>query len=244
MKDYLGEDLILAMGAPGSKWSSNLRMLGLLHKEINLTDENNRYTYSKEYTNQYNRKVKIGWHRGAYWGPNHEQGHNFDNLQNMSKLEIIEEFKKPFTDWNSGIKIIKSHWFSYHIPQLMEMFPRSRLLAFYANDTECFNWWKEVGGWDITYPHYQWYKNDNVMKKQISIENSNILKYFDIKSFRDYELGQELNLSTDVRSFKEVLDVDNSIQESYNPRFTEDQEKFNELVNMVVSKVQMGVIVQ
>ena len=44
---YQGEDLIIAMGAPGSRWSGAIRMLSLMYENINTTDNTEEHSYSK-----------------------------------------------------------------------------------------------------------------------------------------------------------------------------------------------------
>lgn len=173
---YQGEDLILVTGAPGSRWSGFCRALSA-HPNINLSDHKTEYNYSKIINTDTGLK-KFSSHIGAYWGPYHDQGHNFDRLDQMSKDTVVQEFKKPFRNWEYGYKIIKSHWFSYHLPILRDMFPKAIIIGIHVSDTECFKWWHKVGGWNISYPHYDWYQDDNKLLKQISIENKNIKKYF------------------------------------------------------------------
>ena len=91
---YQGEDLIIVTGAPGSRWSGVIRLLSLICKEINISDNTVRRVYEKR---DAQGKV-IGWHRGAYWGPHNQYGHKFDKLNTLSKEEVLEEFKKPFKD--------------------------------------------------------------------------------------------------------------------------------------------------
>ena len=33
------------------------------------------------------------------------------------------------------------------------------------------NWWKQAGGWDITYPDYSYYENDDQMMMNIGAQN-------------------------------------------------------------------------
>ena len=44
--EYNGKDLILAMGAPGSRWSGSIRLLSLMHEEINCSDETEDTEYN------------------------------------------------------------------------------------------------------------------------------------------------------------------------------------------------------
>lgn len=206
MKDYTGHDLILATGVPGSRWSATLRVISF-NKGINRSDERSQWQYERLVMLNGN-KTEIGWHRGAYWGPNHAQGYNFDKLHLMTKAEIVNEFKKPYDDWESGVKIIKSHWFSYHLPLLKELFPDAKFIATWKTNEFSFNWWHKVGGWDISYPHYQWYENDTRMKKQIAIENANILNFFDLKRYTVSETLQALGLPGEMPTEAEIDSID------------------------------------
>ena len=47
----------------------------------------------------------------------------------------------------------------------------------YRPDDECYKWWHEAGGWDITYPSYRWYKDNSTMNHQITEQNKAILDF-------------------------------------------------------------------
>ncbi len=212
INEYLGDDLILLTGAPGSKWSAVYRHLSK-SIDINSTDKSPERTYSHPYTSDSN-EVKfsnfIGAHQGAYWGPNNEFGDNFDFLHNCSKQYIYNQFVRPFKHFK-GLKIIKSHFFAYNLPYLASCFPNATIVLCYRNDVDCFTWWHACGGWGITYPNYTWYENDNRMLDKIKEENYNILKFAADKdaSFNTYSVGQlfdKFNLSKEnVANTDEVL---------------------------------------
>jgi hypothetical protein len=63
----------------------------------------------------------------------------------------------------------------------------------YRYNEDCFDWWKEAGGWDITYPNYQWYQNDLVMRHQIEIQNEAILQFKE--QHRLYSLQDNIQLA-------------------------------------------------
>jgi hypothetical protein len=172
-----GKDLIFAAGAPGSKWSAMLRSI-TYNKIINISDESPENTYSVTlYSKDSGQEKKLAWHRGAYWGPYHKFGHKFDKLDTLSKDEILSEIYSAFSE-EGGIKLIKSHWFSYHLDFIAETFPEAKIITVYLPDDVCFDWWTVVGGWDITYPIYTWYENDERMKRQIKEENAHITRFF------------------------------------------------------------------
>jgi len=200
VNNYEGEDLILLIGTPGSKWSSVHRILSC-SVDINQTEKSNKRTWGRKVLSD-GEQYTIGNHRGVYWGPFNEYGHNFDKLNTLSKEDIINEFMQPFDNWDKT-KIIKSHWFAYHLDFLHNIFPKATFVSCYAPDDECYYWWKKVGGWGLPFPSYEWYDNDNRMLDSIKEENARILKFnidregqFKIYTFD--EIYTELNLqSTD-----------------------------------------------
>ena len=73
-EEYTGKDLIIATGPPGSRWSGTLRMI-TSNININISDETTDRIYDHMAINPNTGKLAArGWHRGAYWGPDHEFG--------------------------------------------------------------------------------------------------------------------------------------------------------------------------
>jgi hypothetical protein len=175
---YDGHDLILGTAVPGSKWSGTLMTLANVIKYINNSDIGQPIKYGRTFTDKKTGEViNYDFHYGTYWGPSHEYGHGFDNLKSMAKKEIIDEFAGGFTDWTKT-KLIKSHWFVYELEYLITLFPKATIIGMYLSDDYCFKWWNFLGGWDITYPIYDWFDNDDKMKREIKIGNALILKFF------------------------------------------------------------------
>lgn len=197
-ENYDGADLILGTGVPGSKWSGVFKSLMYITA---INSENNGMRYGKDFYNtEKDMVITHGWHYGSYWGPNHEYGCNFDNLDKMTKKEIIKEFATPFSTWDK-IKLVKSHWFVYHLPLLVKLFPRARIIAAYLPDDIAFRWWHKLGGWDIKYPPYDWFVGDKRMKKHIKYGNALVLSFLaergiELKSHVGYKemFNEELHL--------------------------------------------------
>jgi hypothetical protein len=84
------------------------------------------------------------------------------------------EFDRPFN--GKGVRIIKSHWFSYtqHIEFLKKTWPECPLVLVHRPDDACLGWWVKCGHFDITYPNYQHYKNLRAMSKIIQAQNIGI----------------------------------------------------------------------
>jgi len=233
--EYQGEDLIIVAGAPGSRWSGAIRMLSLLCRDINLSDNKNDFVYRKKVNGEV-----VGWHRGAYWGPDNPVGHKFDLLQHLTKEEIVKEFKAPFANWDHGIKIIKSHWFSYHIPLLKELFPKATIWAFHDTPEECVKWWKHVGGWNIDYPMYTWYENDEKMLQQVKIECAEIKKHFKLKRYSGWkETAIALGFTYNIRTIEEIIEVDPEFSELHQ---YDTEEVFNAFLDRMFTRKEMGII--
>lgn len=211
-ENYQGEDLIIAAGTPGSKWSGLLNALSL-HKNVNDEDKAEHRQYFIYYKQADTGQVlRMGWHFGVYFGPGNEYGNNFDDMSKLSKEEIIREFAKPYQTWD-GVKLIKSHWFAYNLDTLVKHFPKAKIILVWAPDESCFDWWTHLGGWKITFPGYTWYENDQRMKSKIKEENAWILKFIFEKNLKIIKGGIKevcslLNYDSDPNSFKEFKPSD------------------------------------
>lgn len=155
---------IFLAGAPGSKWSRVAKHLWL-SDDIDKTDRRDEYN---------NDRVS---HTGAYFGPDMEYGKWFDvPFDQFSKEQLEAEFDKPFS--GTGVRIIKSHHFAYNLEYIKRTWPDCPIIMVQREDDSCFAWWVLAGGFDITYPNYEWYSNYEIMYKQICKQN------FEIKKFR------------------------------------------------------------
>lgn len=190
------QQLIFCTGAPGSKWSGIVRKLATC-KEIDNSDCNRERTYA-----HCNGELK---HFGNYFGPGMEYGDFFNRLGEgvVSKEQIVKELDKPYSDGEAkGIRLLKSHAFAYALPFLLRTFPESKFLLVWREDNDCFDWWMEAGGFNIKYPNYSWYQNEERMRQQIALENKEILQFSKIqkvnfKYMSFYGMASELELSWD-----------------------------------------------
>jgi hypothetical protein len=194
-----GSDLIFATGVPGSRWS---RILGILsiHGDINSSDKIKFPTYNTEVTFPNGKTKKVGMHSSAYFGPGTGIGEDFHLLKKTTKEAFLQEVSTAFENFDSGIKIIKSHWFCYNLDWLKENFPKAKFIFVYNGNEEAFKWWHLVGGWNIKFPKYTWYENNERLYERIIVENELMLDFmkknnviFDIRNFRDFlaRLGME-----------------------------------------------------
>jgi hypothetical protein len=141
---------ILFTGAPGSRWSSVAENI-YRSPDIDQTDGNGRNTYRKG----------VVKHEGAYFDP----GMEFENS--------ITNWDKPFS--GLGKRIIKSHTFAHRLNDLKKLgYP---IVMVYRNDVECLKWWNDAGGFDITYPDYSYFKDQDTMWSHIQSENRDIMQF-------------------------------------------------------------------
>jgi hypothetical protein len=139
---------ILLTGAPGSKWSSVAESI-YWSDSIDHTDNTQARGYK-------NGVVK---HVGAYWDP----GMEFENT----------DWDGPFS--GNGKRIVKSHTFAHQLETLKSS--GHPIVMVHRNDYECFKWWLEAGGFDITYPNYKYFENLDKMWQHIQAENKDIMQF-------------------------------------------------------------------
>ena len=83
----------------------------------------------------------------------------------------------------------------------------------YNGDAEAFKWWHLVGGWNIKFPYYDWYENDQKLYKHIKIENRLIFDFmkknklsFSMKDFK--QLVESLSLEDDLDFYDTMFEED------------------------------------
>ena len=149
-------EYIFFTGVPGSRWSG-------IAKEIK--SSNNYNCTDRAAHRAYQHHSKIG-HTEAYYGT----GMEFDCSLNRSNLDA------PYTE-NSGCKLLMSHEWSYYFEQIQDAYPLAWIQLIYRPDWPSFLWWKQAGGFDITYPNYDWYESDYLMSYRIQEQNKLILDF-------------------------------------------------------------------
>jgi hypothetical protein len=162
---------IFVVGPPGSKWSRLTDLMRMYMRNIDTTDLSDE---RKFYVIPLNRDT----HFGCWFGPDNEYGQKFDNIKDNYTVEsFTEECLRPFSDNNSNIKIIRSHWFAYNLDWLQENFKGHQILLINNSPSICKAHWDFIGGWTIHHPVYTWYKNDEYMLEKITEEYNNLNNY-------------------------------------------------------------------
>ncbi len=146
---------IFVAGAPGSKWSSVVKNI-YYSPDIDRSDYRDEWTY---YHDASGRQELM--HLGAYWDPDMECDLPAD-LSTLTKQQLEDRFNEPFNKDSAGIRIIKSHIFSYeqNIRYLREQFMDCAIVLVHRSDDACLGWWVKCGHFNITYPLYNKYYVD------------------------------------------------------------------------------------
>ena len=181
-------------GCPGSAWSMISQQLKSIGDKFDRSDEtlDRSYNLPKEHLKRFvvqNENWRAKTHLGCYFGPFHEYGKNFDNLERYSSVNnFYSECLKPFNT-SSPYKMIKSHWFSYNLDWLWDNCKGHKIMMIWRDPDEAEDWWYKMGGWNIHYPCYTWYENPEKMHKQIIEENELILDFAKRKNIEwiDYD---------------------------------------------------------
>ena len=134
-------------------------------------------------------------HLGSYFDPGMEFGTWFDRLSDYSKEECEAEFDRPFS--GKGVRIVKSHMFTYHIDFLKRTWPDCPVIMVHRGDDASLGWWVRCGGFNITYPDYtKYYKDLTFMAEEITRQNAAMRPLWDLGSFvyDNHQLCEQLKI--------------------------------------------------
>jgi hypothetical protein len=186
---------IFVAGVPGSKWSSVVRNI-YYSPDVDRSDSaDDRY---------YSRDGQV-MHVGSYFDPGMEFGTWFDQLDQHTPAECEAEFDRPFT--GTGVRIIKSHVFCYHIGFLRQHWPDAPIIMIHRGDDASLGWWVRSGGFDITYPNYRpYYKDLAFMAEEITRQNAAMRAHWDLGSFvyNNLELCEQLHLAPPPAEYQQI----------------------------------------
>ena len=148
-------EMIFFTGVPGSRWSGIAREI----KSSGQYDCTDRAPH-RIYTHN-----DFAGHQEAYFGTGMEFPPILDPLNLMA----------PFS--GTGCKLLMSHEWPYYFEDIKTRYPLAWIQLLYRPDWASFLWWKRAGGFDITYPNYDWYETDYLMTKRIEEQNNLILDF-------------------------------------------------------------------
>lgn len=144
---------IFFTGVPGSRWSGIAQTIEKL-PGFNTSDRTIERSYSHN---------QFSGHVGAYFG-------------RLMELEAILEEAHIDSAWENqnGTRLIKSHDWAYQLNKIKQVFPNDWIMLVHRPNLNSFEWWKQAGGFDISYPNYASYINDDIMKREIDWQNQSI----------------------------------------------------------------------
>ena len=98
---------------------------------------------------------------GAYFGEKME----FEPI--LDRDHLLSAWESPEPDH----RIVKSHDWAHMLDDIVRVFPGQWLVLIRRDDDICYEWWQEAGGFNITYPNYEAYENNEKMRREISLQN-------------------------------------------------------------------------
>jgi hypothetical protein len=149
-------DLVFFTGVPGSRWSGIAQRIKQ-DPIYNSTDRAPHRIY---------RHGEFSGHCDSYFGT----GMEFDTSLDYSNLIA------PFEN-TSGTLLLMSHEWPYMFDEIIERYPYADIQLVYRPNDASLKWWLEAGGFNITYPNYEWYVDVDGMKKEIEQQNKLILDF-------------------------------------------------------------------
>jgi hypothetical protein len=147
---------IFFTGVPGSRWSGIAQTIESI-PGFNISDRSLERSFSHN---------GFTGHQGAYFGRLMEFEAKFDS-----------DYLNRAWAKDHGTKLIKSHDWAYSLDRLKDTFTDDWIMLVYRPDQASFDWWKQAGGFNINYPSYAAYQNDEIMRREISWQNQAILKF-------------------------------------------------------------------
>ena len=150
------KDLIFFTGVPGSKWS------GIAQEIKNAPG----YNVSDRAPHRVYTHGEFSGHKDSYFGT----GMEFDT--NLDYRNLISPYQN--TD---GKLLLMSHEWPYHFEEIIKRYPGSSIILVYRPNDVSLEWWLQAGGFNITYPNYEYYIDVDTMKEKIKEQNDLILDF-------------------------------------------------------------------
>ena len=151
---------IFITGAPGSGWADLATKLeNKIGADVSHRDSDHRmFSFYDSNLSKY-RKM----HSGVFFGT---------GMEFPANLDIID---KPYS--SDSTRVYRGHEWVYMLDEIRERFLNAWIVFVNRLDDECLRWWKYVGGFNITYPNYEWYQNDEMMLRRIKEQNKIMLQF-------------------------------------------------------------------
>lgn len=177
-------DKLFFTGVPGSKWSGISQILES-HSAFDTSDR----TIEREYKHN-----EYSGHKGVYFG---------------TGMEFPPDPTDVDRGWHEGVgtKIVKSHEWAHMLDVVKMTNPEDWIMLIYRPNEISWEWWHQAGGFDITYPNYDYYTDSEGMAKAIAEQNNNILKFAHKHNLKWSYFNSEW--------IKETFDIDVEVNQTY-----------------------------
>lgn len=173
---------IFLTGVPGSRWG---RIEQMMYQNADIID------VSCKQNHQQNDPGQGTSHIYTFWGPYHEHGDGFDRLDLLGPNEVMRQIDQAYHPLDSRpVRIIRCHWFAYQLDWIAKNMPWVDILLAFREPEMSYRWWHESGGWDISYPTYEWFGTDTVLKREIMTQHKLMIKFM-----RERGLSQTFSLA-------------------------------------------------
>ena len=89
----------------------------------------------------------------------------------------MEDIHKAFAVHNDQNYLIKSHSIAQELTWWIDQFPNSKFIFVFRDYEKSIAWWLNGGGFDITYPKYDWYEDEERMRNKAIQQQRNTLEF-------------------------------------------------------------------
>lgn len=170
-------EFVFFTGVPGSRWSGIAQKIKE-QPEFNTSDRAPHRIY---------KHGEFSGHKDSYFGT----GMEFDTSLDYDNLI------SPFTNIE-GKLLLMSHEWPYQFDEITKRYPESSIIMVYRPNDISLEWWLQAGGFDITYPNYDFYVNVKGMKQKIKEQNDLILDFAqkNMLLWKQHEIHKDIFITT------------------------------------------------
>ena len=182
------EQLIFFTGIPGSAWSRTATLLGY-SPLLNLNDSD-RSKKREYYITRNTSWAGLINHQGSFFGSKMEfgEGWEYPAERGLTKEAIMNDIHEAFQVHNDQNYLIKSHSIAQSLDWWIENFPNSRFVFTFRDYERSIDWWLNGGGFDITYPKYDWYEDEERMRHKAKLQQWNTKRFIHENNLVCYSL--------------------------------------------------------
>jgi hypothetical protein len=121
----------------------------------------------------------------------------------LTKEEVLNDIEEAFTSHDDTNYLVKSHSIALSLDWWTDNFPDSKFIFVVRDYEQSMKWWFNGGGFDITYPSYKWYKDEETMRHKSKLQDWSIRKFIDNEDLTLYNmtsgfLKNELSVEFDM----------------------------------------------